>query len=41
MKFLEAVLNTFWQGALLALLVWAAMRWLPREARNEAPAIVR
>src|SRR4030081_3898041 len=30
MKFFEALLNTFWQGALFALLAWAALRWLPR-----------
>src|SRR4051794_24863274 len=29
-SFLEALLNTLWQGAVLALLMWAAMRLLPR-----------
>ena len=36
MRFLEAVLNTFWQGALTALLAWAAMRWMSRGARINA-----
>jgi beta-lactamase regulating signal transducer with metallopeptidase domain len=27
---IEAVLNTFWQSVLLALLAWLAMRWSPR-----------
>jgi len=30
MKLLEAVLNTLWQGAALAVFAWAGMRWLPR-----------
>ena len=27
---LEAVLNTLWQTAAVALLAWAALRWTPR-----------
>ena len=27
---LEVFLNTFWQAAAVALLVWAALRWMPR-----------